>query len=128
MAYIYLASPYSHDDPDVMEGRYRAVLLYTAQIFNDTEYVDPPIFSPIIHCHLLAKALDLPRDMNFWRNYDIDMLLRASKFHVLQLPKWETSVGISFEWGYAQALTLPIEFIHPNPDILAELHSGPEAL
>lgn len=124
MSYAYIASPYTHHDPKVMEGRYRAVCLYTAQLLANDIINARTVFSPIVHCHALAKVHDLPRDIVFWRDYNIAMLEQAGKLAILQLPNWKESTGVNFEWGLAVGLKLSIVFVDPEDDILAELYSG----
>ena len=123
MSYIYIASPYTDDDPDVREGRYRAVCLFTSQALSKKPGYRA-VFSPIVHCHELAKISNLPHEMLFWRDYNCAMLQQARQLKVLQLPGWETSVGVHFEWGYAKGMGIEVTFIYAEPSILAELHSG----
>ena len=47
---IYVASPYTHEDPAVREERYLAALRYTAKLLANKRWC----FSPIVHCHDLA--------------------------------------------------------------------------
>ena len=129
MSYTYIASPYTHDDPEVMEGRYRAVRLFTAKLIGEKKQkklANATVFSPIVHCHTLAIAHDLPHDLDFWLDFNEGMLTEARNLIILQLPSWKTSVGVSFEWGLAIGLKLSVIMAHPTAEILAELHSGTE--
>lgn len=103
---IYIASPYSHPNPDVRQARYEAAcrtavtLLRTGQI----------IFSPIVHSHPLA-AFGLPDDWAFWGRIDRAMLEWCDEVVVLMLDGWDRSVGVREEIAYARALGLPIRYL-----------------
>lgn len=107
MSYIYIASPYTHSDPDVMQARYEAVVAYTAAMFENKELC----FSPIVHCHPLAIVANLPRDIDFWQQYDTIMVSQASELHMLRLPNWAESKGCQFECDLAGKLGIPIKYV-----------------
>jgi len=71
------------------------------------------VYSPIVHCHQLAKLFDLPFDANFWHNYNFAMLERAGDFALLKLPGWNASIGVADEIEEAKRLDLPVELIIP---------------
>ena len=105
--YIYLASPYTHPEPYIMEIRY----VYTAKVLADKLRRKEWTYSPIVHCHELAKTYGLPKDSEFWREYDFAMLAGASCLHVLRLEGYEDSVGIKAEVAEAQRLGLEVHLI-----------------
>lgn len=94
---IYLASPYTHEDPAVMEERFIRVENLTAALLRRGNIV----FSPIVHCHALAVKFDLPKDFSFWEKYCLQMLMRATKLYVYTLPDWEKSRGVQSELFFA---------------------------
>jgi hypothetical protein len=104
--YIYVASPYSHPDPDIREKRFLAVRSYVGKMLKD----GVPVFSPIVHCHQIALDFGLPTDASFWRNYAAAMLRNASYLHVLTLPGWEESIGVAYEIGLAHAWNKDVIF------------------
>jgi hypothetical protein len=115
MGYIYLASPYSHENPEVVEGRYRDVLRITSELMNKHRL---HIFSPIINCHELAKVHTLPGDFAFWKEYNQAILEFADELYVLKLLGWEQSKGIKGEMLYVFD-TLGYSKIHlVDPDSL----------
>ena len=105
--YTYLASPYSHDDPAVMEERYELTLACAAWMTKKKWIV----FSPIVHCHPMAVRHDLPRDQEFWHGYNAAMLLEAREFSILKLDGWKESDGVRAEHGLAIIQEKPISFI-----------------
>lgn len=90
---IYLASPYSHQDPFVRETRYLAVAKKVIEYLQADKFV----YSPIVHCHELQKIVPIGTDFNFWRSYNLHMLDLASELHVLNLEGWAESIGVSGE-------------------------------
>lgn len=109
MSYDYLASPYSHADPQVMENRYVMAMKCVAYYLERGIYVH----SPIVACHEMAKRFTLPREVNFWLNYNYAMLGRARQLIILTLHGWEDSTGIQLESNFARDNGIPISFIHP---------------
>lgn len=110
MSYTYLASPYSHPDPEVREQRFQAVCRAAARLMREGEQV----FSPIAHTHPIAMAGCLPGDWEFWREYDEEMLSHAGKFTILTLRWWSLSKGVHDETVIARRLGLPIEYMAPD--------------
>lgn len=107
MAFIYLASPYTSPDPDLVESRFLAAERYVANYLS----TDVWVYSPIVHCHELAKRHSLPKDFDFWIQYNFAMLEKAGALFVLQLPGWETSKGVSAEIEFARKRHIPIQYV-----------------
>lgn len=107
---IYLASPYSDSDPSVMEHRFDAVCRKAGELMNAGHVV----YSPIAHCHPIAVRVGLPRDWEFWKKFDTEMIKRATQFLVLKLPGWELSRGVKAESEIAAAMGLIVGYIDPT--------------
>ncbi len=106
MGYIYLASPYTAGGagPFLREQRYLQAMEHMAWMLKNGIYV----YSPIVHCHDLAKTADLPRDAKFWEKYNFAMLYGAEAMHILMLPGWELSKGIEDEARFAHENHKPV--------------------
>ena len=104
---IYLATPYSHPDPEVRESRFRKVNRVAADLMRQGLH----IFSPISHTHPIAVAGELPTDFAFWEQYDRAMLQACGKVMVLKLQGWLSSKGVIAEIQIAEELGIPVEFI-----------------
>lgn len=107
---IYLASPYSHSDPAVMQQRYEAMV----QVVNHFYRQNIRVYSPIVHNHPVAVLGGLPRTWEFWEGIDLDMLARCDEFCVIQLPGWETSKGVAAELEFAKRYQIPVHFSVPS--------------
>lgn len=72
------------------------------------------VYSPIVHCHELAKIADMPKDAAFWEKYNFTMLAAAENVGVLMIDGWEKSVGIAGEVEEAKRLHIPVLQIQPK--------------
>lgn len=104
MAYIYLGSPYSDKSEVVQHHRY----LEVSKVVADMLCAGIHVYSPIVHCHELARKFRLPGDFDFWCNYNFAMLEGASAFHILELEGWNDSKGLKAEIKFALRKNIPI--------------------
>lgn len=116
MSFTYLASPYTHKLKSVVEQRFQEAQCATHILLCQGMH----IYSPIVHCHELAKKFELPTDAEFWQSYNYAMLCKASKLIILTLKDWQLSLGIQGENKLAQHLSIPVDFITPEDLNLAE--------
>lgn len=106
---IYLAGPYSHEDPKVREQRFEALTKRAAELMIDGFTV----FSPITHGHAIAERHDLPLEFEWWQNQCLDMLSRATSMVVLRLDGYAESKGVAAEIAHAEKMKITIEFMNP---------------
>lgn len=109
---IYLAAPYTHSNPKVVEYRMRRVNKVAAQIMaSKLAYV----FSPLSHGQaLLDSGIRLPTKFEFWKGYCTRMVSMCDRLVVLCLPGWQTSVGVQEEIRVAQKAFMPITYVWPK--------------
>ena len=105
---IYLSTPYTHPDPEIVDARYTAALEITARFIK----AGIVFFSPIVHSHPLVPY-QMPSDWAHWRNIDLAYLERCDALYVAKLPGWEKSVGVRAEILAAQNLGMPVLFFDP---------------
>ena len=103
MKKIYLSVPYTAD-PEL--GFINANKL-AAQIMLQGNVV----FSPISHSHPIAIQETLPNTHKFWMQQDLPFIEFCDELYVLQLPGWETSLGVQKEIECAKQLGKPITYI-----------------
>jgi len=119
--YLYLASPYSHDNWNIMQARYAQARDLVAHLLQQ----NITVFSPIVHCHELAKVKGMPTDHEFWMTYNFRMLAPARKLLVLMLEGWESSKGVASEIQYARVHGKPVLLRRPL-EIVNNIYSAEE--
>lgn len=109
MSFIYLSSPYSHEDPVTRTVRFHAALQKAATLMAQGHVV----YSPIAHSHPISQYLPKENcvDHEFWMAQDLPLLRLASKLVVLRIPSWEASRGVGVEVKEAERLGIPVEYI-----------------
>lgn len=95
---IYIGSPYTHEDPGIMELRYQKVLKATADLLKEGYHV----VSPVVHCHPLALKFTLPPHFDFWREYNLKILSKCDILLVLNMEGYLYSKGLKGEYDFAQ--------------------------
>lgn len=113
---IYLASPYSHPDPAVVQDRVEAAEACTVSLMRRGFIV----FSPIINCHGIAIKYGLPTDHEFWLRYDFSMLRLAEEMYILAIDGWRESRGVKEEIAFAKSAHIQISLF-----TRAGLYEGP---
>ena len=121
---VYLASPYSHPNREVLEGRAEAVSRIAALLFEAGVLV----FSPIAHTHSIAKVGSLPTGFAFWDRYDRAMIARCDAVFVVTIPGHDVSAGIAAEVAIANDLEIPVFYFEPSRDGLERALSRYNAL
>lgn len=107
---IYLASPYTHEDPWVMGKRAEAATKAFARLLCDGLCA----YSPIASCHAAAVEHGLDTGWAFWKAYDQRLIDACDSVMVLTLPGWRESVGVAAEIEYARAKGKPVAFLDPE--------------
>lgn len=106
---IYLASPYSNPDPEVMRQRFLEACRYTAEALASGLVV----YSPIVHCPPMAERYDLPRDWEFWKKIDTEIISKCSELRVLKLNGWMSSRGVREEIAFAHERGIKVTYVSP---------------
>ena len=106
---IYLASPYTHADPDVREQRFDQVCRSAAELIRDGVH----LFAPIAHSHPIARY-GLHTGFEFWREMDEHMIGLCSEVWVLMLDGWDESVGVKHEIAFAHGRGKVVRYIRPS--------------
>ena len=107
MKKIYLATPYSHRDPEIRRARFDEVNKIAAKLMCKGYLV----FSPISHTHPIAEAGNLPKGWVFWAEYDHTFIEWCDEVHVFQQDGWQESIGVNAEIKLAKKMNKPVVFI-----------------
>lgn len=116
---VYLASPYSHEDPLEEKLRYLRAM-DAAQWFIERGVW---VYSPIVHCHTMAQEYNMPTRAGYWRDYNFALLALFPSFWVLDLDGSHTkSLGVQAELSEARRLGKHIAFVMRIPHGDYEVH------
>lgn len=110
ISYLYLASPYTHNNPKVQDSRCEAVVIATRTLLVRKIKV----FSPIVHGMPIFQDPSVPRDFEFWKDLSLCMVANCKNFAILELEGWEVSVGVQAELELAKTLQKTTFRIHPE--------------
>lgn len=113
---IYLASPYSDPDPAVEEMRFKEVCKYAVALMNEGGV---NIFCPIAHSHPLVE-FGAPTHWEYWAPFDYKLLESSDELWVLQLPGWDSSVGVAAEIKFAEKNNIPVRYVNPASIVTQE--------
>lgn len=110
---IYLASPYSHPDPNERKRRYDLACLAASHLMAGCEINGEKfaVFCPIAHSYGIEPLLK-KSSHRFWMDQDLPILKRCEILVVLQIDGWESSRGIMEEIYFARSNGIPVEFCH----------------
>lgn len=110
--FYYLASPYTHKDPDIRQKRFddtcRAVLhLVQSGLL---------VYSPIVASVPIANLTDDPyyTTWGFWKEYDESFMYRCDHLLILTLDGWQFSEGMKEEIKIANHWNMPMSHVDPK--------------
>lgn len=109
MSLVYLASPYSHADPEVKRQRYEAACKAAGKLMASGVCV----FSPIAHSHAIEQFFGKLEGHDFWLKQDFAVLRHCSELMVLRLDGWDRSFGVGEEIKLATQLHIPVLYVDP---------------
>lgn len=112
---LYICSVYSRfakgnteKELALREKRYQYTAKRVGEIMNQGTL---GVFSPIVHCHLPANLVGMPKDYNFYKDNDRHMITKSDAVVVLKMPLWDESEGITDEVKFAKSLNKPIIYL-----------------
>jgi hypothetical protein len=106
----YLASPYSHPDPDVMHHRYELACAAAGVLMK----CGHKVFAPIAHSHRIGQLIGSSVDHDFWLEQDFAILRHCDQMLVLLINGWKESKGVQAEIEFCKARAIPVEYLFPQ--------------
>ena len=106
----YLASPYSHPDPEVRQDRFERAVVAAGKLMRRGRTV----FCPIAHSHDIGIYLGEESSFEFWMRQDLPILRHCAELVVLMLPGWRDSRGVRREIDTAYAIGIPVSNVLPG--------------
>ena len=107
--YIYLASPFSHPDPQERKARVARIAKITARLIAEGHIV----FSPVAYTAEIQKDGDPPAG---WYRFTLRQLAACTHLLVVKLEGWEESDGIKKEIAFAMGRGMPITYMEANDE------------
>lgn len=105
---IYVASPYSHEDPLIVEENFKKVSEISSKIVANGDVA----ISPITYGHTLIQFTPMRPDWEFWTSFCLSLLLKCDKILVCDtMEGWERSKGVEAEISFARDHNIEIEFL-----------------
>jgi hypothetical protein len=102
---IFISSPYTHENPEVVHENYLKVAKFAAELIKQG-YV---AFSPILYGHNAVRYQpDMPTDWDFWKIFCLTFLSRSDEMIVYMMEGWDKSKGVKEEIQYAKDLGIEI--------------------
>lgn len=105
---IYLAAPYTHDDPSILQQRYEII----TKVATELTKLGFHVFSPITHAHPINLSLERGVSFVNWIDYDLNMIaLWADQVFVLPLFGVENSLGVKMEIAFSHKINRSIFYM-----------------
>ncbi len=104
---LYLATPYAHENPDVMRKRYETSCRASAKLMSSGTVVFNPLANTVPAVEL--GGLELEHDE--FIAIDLEILRRCDELLVLGLENWRQSVGVNRGIFEAIILKKPVTLI-----------------
>ncbi len=119
---IYLALPYSHQDPQVREVRYRTATKVAAFLMKQ----GATVFSPITYGHQICQY-GIDTGFKRWSKLDYPMISWADELWLLKLDGYKTSLGVQEELKEALRVGTKIVLIsqHDIVNFLSHTSASP---
>lgn len=103
---VYLAAPYSCDQPLIVEERIKVLCQCDAQLMRSGIFTVSPLLK-----HFILNYGELPSDWAYWKTYSETLLQQCDSMIVLTMFGWETSTGVQAEIKLCREQGKPVEFI-----------------
>lgn len=104
----YLAAPYTHKDPAIVDQRMKDLCKADAALMKRGIFTMSPLLK-----HYIVAHESLPTDFKFWEQYSKALMRRCDYLFVLMLDGWSKSEGVLAEIDDARRLGMPIYYIEP---------------
>jgi hypothetical protein len=102
--YYYLASPYSHHDPEIVKHRVKEAYQHHALLLSNRVFS----FCPVWSCHEAAHFYDMPKDAEYWKAYNVAFIMHCTGIIICDMHGWQDSKGVQWEIGIAKKEYLPV--------------------
>jgi len=103
--YIYLASPYSHEDKQIVHNRFVTVAEVAGRLFKEGVI----FFTPITQIQAIIDYGNVDEaTWEYWTTFDKAFIAGSKALYILTIDGWECSKGVMAEVRYAQHCGVPV--------------------
>jgi hypothetical protein len=102
----YLAMPYSHPDPAVVQSRMDIFQQVDGNLLRCAFFTVSPLAK-----HFGLSISNLPGDWAYWQHYSRAMLDKCYGMFVITVDGWKESTGVQGEIEYATSLGIEIKYL-----------------
>lgn len=119
MTLIYLASPYSHDNPQMRSHRAGVASQCAADLMDNQTIV----YCPVAHGHCISSFSPLAASFghDFWMRHCRAMLWNCDQLFILPLEGWRQSKGMQEEIELAKSNKMPISVIQSTHPLIEDI-------
>lgn len=107
---VFISAPYTHIDPAIVADRMMKVSQYFAKLLSQNIIC----LSPLATGQFILDRTTIRSDFDFWKNLSLRYIDACDTVHVLMLPGWDVSTGVSVEIEHAKNVGKKIIFVHEN--------------
>lgn len=104
---IFISSPYTNNNPNVVEENYIKVPKLAAHLCSEGKIA----ISPITYGHTLLQFKEMPGDWEFWKTFCLSLLVKCDELIVYKMEGWENSRGMKAEIEFAETLGIKITYL-----------------
>ena len=104
---IFISSPYTHEDPKVVEENFAQVAKLSAHL-TSKGYV---AFSPIVYGHTLLNWTKMEADWETWKAFCLTFLKKSEELWVYRMDGWNRSRGVAEEIEFAIKNNIIIKYL-----------------
>lgn len=112
---IYLASPFTHSDPAIVQQRVMYATKKAAELMNQGY----DVYSPITFGECVVRH-GCQIDHERWLNHGLNMLKLCDELWIYCQQGWAESEGVVTELQYAKAWGIPWDFLTDEKGLIYE--------
>lgn len=104
----YLAAPYSHSTPEVVEDRMEEFKHADQHLIKSGFMTVSPLYK-----HWIVKDTVIPTDWEYWSKYSKSLLHSCDTLIIIMIDGWSSSTGVIEELRFAVQNSMNILFFDP---------------
>jgi len=103
---IYLAAPYTSNDPEIVDMRMAQFCHVDAKLCHQGLITVSPLSK-----HFIKDHAAIPLTWEFWKTYSEKLMEKCDAVYVIMLYGWDVSEGVLAEIELAKKMSLEIKYL-----------------